>query len=170
MMVQIEFDQLKETQGTKTGSPYHGVLRAVAKFSLTIVDGVSVIVAEQGVPPSEAGGVANEVPPPALPVDLCPMTPRAFSAAALQKQRNRLLNKVSEQDIDDVNAQFRRLRIAYREEEGVKMKLDAHHSKTSVQSFKECWTPLGKDCDALEELCGGLASVMPGTSSVLWSR
>jgi hypothetical protein len=128
MMVQIELDQLKEYHGTETGSPYHGVLRAVAKFSLTIVDGVSVIVAEQGVQ-SEAGGVANEVPP-VLPVDVCSMTPRTFSAA-LPKQRNRLLNKVSEQDIDDVDAQFRRL-TAYREEEGVKMKLDAHHSKTSV--------------------------------------
>ena len=52
------------------------------------------------------------------------------------------------------------------EEEGVKMKLDAHHSKTSVQSFKECWSPLGKDHDVLKEFCGGLASVMPGTSSV----
>ena len=115
---------------------FTGVLRAVAKFSLTIVDGVSVIVAEQGVP-SEAGGVANEIPP-VLPVDLSSMTPRAFPAA-LQKQRGGLLNKVSEQDIDDVDAQFRRLRIAYRrEEEGAKMKLDDHHSKTSVQSFKEC--------------------------------
>ena len=83
-MVQIELDQLKENHGTETGSPYHGILRAVAKFSLTIVDGVSAIVAEQGLP-SEAGGVANEVPP-VLPVDLCSMTPRAFSAA-LQKSR-----------------------------------------------------------------------------------
>ena len=52
------------------------------------------------------------------------------------------------------------------EEEGVKMKLDAHHLMTSVQSFKECWSPLGKDYDALNEFCGGLASVMPGMSSV----
>ena len=109
MMVQTELDQLKENHGTKTGSPYHRVLRSIAKFSLTIVDGVSVIVVEQGVP-SEAGGVANEIHP-VLPVELCSMAPRAFSAA-LQKQGNRLLNKVSEQDIDDVDAQFRRFRIA----------------------------------------------------------
>ena len=110
MMVQIELDQLKENHGTEIGSPYHGVLSAVAEFSLTIVDGVSVIVAEQGVP-SEAGGVANEVPP-VLPLDLHSMTQRAFSAA-LQNQRNCLLNKVLEQDIDDVDAQPRRLSIAY---------------------------------------------------------
>jgi hypothetical protein len=125
---------------------------------------VLVIVAEQDVP-SEAGGVASEIPP-VLPVDLCSMTLRVFSAA-LQKQRmHHPLDKVSEQDIDDVDAQFRCLRIAYREEEGVKMKLDAHHSKTSVQSFKECWTPLGKEYDALKEFCGSLASLMPGMSSV----
>ena len=64
---------------------------------------MSVIVAEQGVP-SEAGRVANEVPP-VLPVYLCSMTPRAFSAA-LQKQRNCLLKEVLEQGIDDVDAQF----------------------------------------------------------------
>ena len=46
------------------------------------------------------------------------------------------------------------------------MKLDAHYSKTSGQSFKECWTPLRKDYDALKEFCGSLARVMPGTSSV----
>jgi hypothetical protein len=48
----------------------------------------------------------------------------------------------------------------------MKMKLDALHSKTSVQSFKECWNPLGKDYDLLKEFCGDLVSVMTGTSSV----
>ena len=49
MTVQTEIDRLKEDGDTETGSPYHGVLKAVAAFSLTIVDGVSKIVAEQGV-------------------------------------------------------------------------------------------------------------------------
>jgi thioredoxin-related protein len=80
---------------------------------------------------------------------------------SLAKQRNYLLDK-----IDDVNAQFRHLRIAYREEKGVKMNLDTHHSKTSFKSFKEGWSPLGKDYDALKEFCGNLAGVMPGTSSM----
>jgi hypothetical protein len=42
------------------------------------------------------------------------MTPSDFSRA-LQNQKDRLLAKVSEDDIEDIDAQFRRLRIAYQE-------------------------------------------------------
>jgi hypothetical protein len=97
---------LKEDGGTETGSPYHGILMAVATFSLTIVDGVSKTVAEQGVVEDDAGAgaVVNEIPL-VLPVDLCSMAPRAFSAV-LQKQKDRLLAKVSEEDIENVDAPF----------------------------------------------------------------
>ena len=166
MTVQRELDRLKEGGGIAIGSPYHGVLKAVATFSLTIVDGVSKVMAEQGgVINDEAGGAAVNEIPPVLPVDMCSMAPRAFSAV-LQKQKDRLLAKVSEEDIENVDAQFRRLRIAYREDDGMKLRLDANHSTNKVQSFKDSWSPLGKEYDALKEFCGGLASVMPGTSSV----
>ncbi len=45
-------------------------------------------------------------------------------------------------------------------------KLFLTHSHSAVQSVKECWSPLGKDYNALKEYGGGLASVMPGTSLV----
>ena len=108
--------------------------------------------------------MVNEIPP-VLPVDLCAMAPRAFSAV-LQKQKDRLLAKVSEEDIENVDAQFRRLRIAYCEDEGMRLRLDANHSTIKAMSFKDSWSPLGKEYDALKEFCGGLASVMPGTSSM----
>ena len=73
----MELDQLKEASGIETGSPYHSVLKAVASFSLMIVDGVSKIVAEQGL---DDGGILNVIPP-VLPVDLCGMTPRNFANA-----------------------------------------------------------------------------------------
>ena len=152
---------MKEDGGTETGSPYHGVLKAVATFSLTIVDGVSKIVAEQGVIEDDAGAgaVVNKIRPPVLPVDLCSMAPRAFSAV-LQKQKDRLLAKVSEEDIENVDAQFRRLRIAYREDEGMRLRLDTNHSTNKVQSFKGSWSPLGKEYDALKEFCGGTLLVL----------
>jgi hypothetical protein len=93
------------------------------------------------------------------------MTPRDFGKA-LQNQKDHLLAKVLKEDIEEIDAQFRPLRNAYRKEEGLKMRLEAVHSHSAVQSFKECWSPLGKDYNALKEYCGGLASVMPGTSSV----
>jgi hypothetical protein len=164
MTVQIELDRSKEASGIETGSPYHAILKSVSSFALMIVDGVSKMVAEQGV--VEDGGILamNEIPP-VLPVDLCAMTPRDFSKA-LQNQRDRLLTKVSDEDIEDIDAQFRRLRNAYREEAGVKVTLDAVHSHGTLQAFKDSWSPLGKEYNALKEYCGGIASVMPGTSSV----
>ncbi len=76
--------------------------------------------------------------------------------------------KVSEEDIEEIDAQFRPLRNAYRKEEGLKMRLEeaVPHTHSAVQSVKECWSPLGKDYNALKECGGGLASVMPGTSLV----
>jgi hypothetical protein len=109
MMVQTELDQLKEDGGIETGSPYHGVLKT--PFALTVVGSVSIIVAEQGVVEEDAGRVVDEIPP-VLPVDLCSMTTCAFSAV-LQKQRDRLLQKVSDEDVENVDAQFRRLASVY---------------------------------------------------------
>ena len=80
--------------------------------------------------------MVNEIPP-VLPVDLCSMAPPLAFSAALQKQKDCLLAKVSEEDIENVDAQFRRLRIAYREDEGMRLRLDANHSTNKVQSFKD---------------------------------
>ncbi|KAI2500302.1 hypothetical protein MHU86_14182 [Fragilaria crotonensis] len=65
MMVQTELDKLKEDGGIATGSPYHGVLKAVSTFALTIVEGVTKIVAEQGVVEDDdaARRVVDEIPP-----------------------------------------------------------------------------------------------------------
>ena len=66
-----------------------------------------------------------------LQVDLCGMTQRYFSRA-LQNQKDHVLTKVSEDDIEDIIAQFRRLRIAYQEETGLKATLDAVHSQATL--------------------------------------
>jgi hypothetical protein len=85
--------------------------------------------------------------PPVSPVDLCGMTPPDFSKA-LQNQKDRLLAKVSEDDIEDIDVQFRRLRIAYQEETGLNATLDAlQHSQGILQAFKDNWSPLGKECN-----------------------
>jgi hypothetical protein len=68
------------------------------------VDGISKNVVEQDL---DDGDILNEIPP-VLPVDLCGMTPRDF-AKALQNQKDCLLAKVSEEDIEEKDAQFRRL-------------------------------------------------------------
>jgi hypothetical protein len=165
MTLQMELDRLKEASGTETGSPYHSVLKAVASFALMVVDGVSKVVAEQRVVDDGGILVMDEIPP-VLPLDLCGVTQRDFSSA-VQNQKDRLLAKVSEDDIEDIDAQeCRHLRIAYQEEKGLQATLDALHSQGTLQAYKDSWNPLGKEYNAFKEFCGGIASVMPGTSSV----
>jgi hypothetical protein len=40
------------------------------------------------------------------------------------------------------------------------------HSQGTLQAFKDGWSPLRKEYDALKEHCGGVASAIPGTSLV----
>ncbi len=102
----MELDQLNEASGTETGSPYHAVLKAVASFALMgVIVGVSQIVAEQRVADNWGILVMDGISPD-LPVDLCGMTPRDFSRE-LQNQKESLLSKVSEDNIKDIDAQFR---------------------------------------------------------------
>ena len=110
----------------------------------------------------EATEVVNEIPH-VLPVDLCSMAPHAFSAV-LQKQKDCLLAKVPEGDIlENVDAQFRRLRIAYRDDKGMMLlRLDTNHSTNKVQSFKDSWSPLGKEYDTLKSSVGALLVLCPG--------
>ena len=43
----------------------------------------------------------------------------------------------------------------------------ARHCRTICAiNFEQCWAPLGNDYEDLQQFCGGIASVMPGTSSV----
>ena len=157
---------MKEDGGTETGSPYHGVLKAVATFSLTIVDGVTKIVAEQGVVVEDdavVGAVVNEIP--LCYQSICVPWHRTHSQQ-YRRSRTRsdcLLAKVSEEDIENVDAQFRRrLRIAYREDEGMRLQLDTNHSTNKVQSFKDSWSPLGKEYDTLKSSVGALLVLCPG--------
>jgi hypothetical protein len=53
---------------------------------------------------------------------------KVWAFSVLQKQKDRLLAKVSEEDIENVDAQFGRLRIAYRDDEGMRQRLDQNHS------------------------------------------
>jgi hypothetical protein len=46
------------------------------------------------------------------------------------------------------------------------MSTEAAPTQLSTQSFHKCWSPLGNRFSELRAFCGGIASVMPGTSSV----
>ena len=51
------------------------------------------------------------------------------------------------------------------ERTGLKSVLEANHSKPNA-SFEDYWSPLGNKYNDLKNFCGGIACLMPGTSSV----
>ena len=67
--------------------------------------------------------------------------------------------------VDKIEDDFHRLRNDYRELEGFKEKLEQSQSKGNKQQFENAWEE-AKGYNNLKQYCGGLASIMPGTSTV----
>jgi hypothetical protein len=126
-----------------------------------ILVGVSNIVVERN---SENN--ANDALPAVLPLDLCSMDTRLFTASLVQQQR-RLQQRFSEEDIERLDKLFRNLRIAVMEESGLARILKEKHARSVVSSFEDSYIPLiGREYDDLRDFCGGIASIMPGTATV----
>ncbi|KAG7338215.1 hypothetical protein IV203_031377 [Nitzschia inconspicua] len=86
--------------------------------------------------------------------------------SCLEDQRIRLGHKFSEAEVENIDEQFRKLRLAFKEQSGFsQMLLDAQAS-CAVQSFEKCWSQLGSEFEQLRMFCGAIASIMPSTSSV----
>ena len=104
--------------------------------------GVSKIVAERN-----SENRSSDALPPLLPLDLCSMDARMFTAS-LQKQRLRLQQRFSEVEIERIDEQFRNLRLAVREESGLRDILENNRSDLSI--FENCWSALiGRGYDDL---------------------
>lgn len=59
--------------------------------------------------------------------------------------------------------QLQKMKRAYREDETLAGAINAHKD---TYSFDDCWSPLGVGCREHKLFAGGIATVMPGTSSV----
>ena len=159
--VQQQMDLLQITSNVEDKTEIDRIISTVAVFSLDIVVGVSKIVAERN-----SSNKAGKPLPPVLPLTLCSMDPRMFTAS-LEQQRSRLQECHSSGNIEKIDDQFIRSRWAVREESGLKGILQQVQSHSDQSSFEDCWSPLkGRGFDELRNYCGGIASVMPGTASV----
>jgi len=164
--VQIKMDTLKTSNTADDKEVYERIISTIGKFALELgkfalelVIGIQKVVAER-----DAHNSAADEIPAVLPLDLFAANSRVFTSA-LQKQRIRLLQKFEAEEVEKIDDQFRSLRLAIREETGLKSVLEAKHSKADA-SFEECWSPLANKYNELKNFCGGVASVMPRTSSV----
>jgi hypothetical protein len=158
--VQTEIDKLYADEETR--SVYNSLVHTIAIFSLQFVAGITKVVAER----DEANSATDELPP-VLPLELCSFSARDFTTS-LQQQKIRLNKKLTDEEIEQIGKEFRELRVAFREEGGMQQMLEDAQSncKSTGDSFQTCWKPLGNKFKKLRQYCGGVASVMPGTSSV----
>ncbi|KAG7357173.1 hypothetical protein IV203_001861 [Nitzschia inconspicua] len=86
--------------------------------------------------------------------------------SCLEDQRIRLGHKLSEAEVENIDEQFRKLRLTFKEQIGFsQMLLDAQAS-CAVQLLEKCWSQLGSGFEQLRMFCGAIASIMPSTSSV----
>jgi hypothetical protein len=147
--VMSEMDKLKTDEDQST---FQLLVDTIANFFLDLIEGASKIVAERGMD----NNAAEEIPP-VLPLELCAMSTNDF-AELLAKQQTRISHTLtSQKEIEMIEEQFRNLKLAYREEAGIKAALDACQG---VQSMRERWRPIDGAYNLLRTFCGGIATVM----------
>jgi hypothetical protein len=157
--VQVQMDTLKASGVADDNEVHDRIIATVGQFALQLVIGMQKVIAER-----DAENNAADELPVVLPLDLFSVNSRLFTSA-LQKQRIRLLQKLNDEEVEKIDEQFRSLRLAIREEASLKSVLEANHLKPNA-SFEDYWSPLGNKYNDLKNFCGGVASVMPGTSCV----
>lgn len=158
--VQISMDELRSSGNVHDMETHDNIVSTIANFSLQIVAGISKVCAER----DNRNSSADQLPP-VLPLDLCSVHSRDFTSC-LQQQMIWLKQKFSDAEVEKIDDQFRNLRLAFKEQSGFSQMLQTAQACSTVQSFEQCWSPLGSEFEDLQRFCGAIASIMPGTSSV----
>ncbi|KAG7371412.1 hypothetical protein IV203_019982 [Nitzschia inconspicua] len=158
--VQLTMDGLRSSSSDADKEAHDCIISTIANFSLQLVSGICKVCAER-----DNRNNSGDHLPPVLPLELCGVLSRDF-VSCLEDQRIRLGHKFSKAEVENIDEQFRKLRLAFKEQIGFsQMLLDAQAS-CAVQSFEKCWSQLGSEFEQLRMFCGAIASIMPSTSSV----
>ena len=88
------------------------------------------------------------------PSDLC---------AIVRRHSGRLLARLTTTEIDAIEQQHQELVAAFVREDALRAALETRDEKTT---FDEAWGIVKGRFEILQQFCGGLASVFPGTSQV----
>jgi len=134
-------------------------LQEISIFSLSIVADGLQIQAER-----DSNNNARELEaPPVMPADLVKMRPSVFINEVMDQYRGHLAKHWSADLIYKAESEHHELLTVYRRESNVKAALDKHDEKTF---FNEAWNCLKGHFMQLRQLCGGLATTFPNTTSV----
>jgi len=101
--------------------------------------------------------------PPVMPTYFVKMRPNVFISEVVDQYRGHLAKHWSADLIDKAESEHRELLVVYTREPDVKVALDKHDEKTF---FKEAWDYLKGRFMQLRQLCGGLATTFPNTTSI----
>lgn len=142
-----------------SGFEQQQTLEEIGTFSLSIVANDLQIKAERG----SNNHVKELEAPPVMPADLVKMRPALFISEVVDQYRAHLGKHWSTDMIDKAESEHRDLLLVYGRELNVKETIDNHSEKTF---FNEAWDCLNERFLHLRQLCGGLATAFPNTTSV----
>ena len=135
------------------------VLQEVGNFALHLVSAGLQIQAERD---SENNPRELEAPY-VMPHELVKLRHSAFVGDVVDTYRNHLAKHWTINMIEAAEKDHRELLAAHAREPDVKAALESHNEKTF---FNEAWDCLNGRFPMLQQLCGGLATAFPNTSSV----
>ena len=133
------------------------VVSTYANFALYLICGISKIVVERDMQNNAAADL-----PPVLPIKMLDFSSSSL-ALCLDRHKSRLQNLIGNDAIEKIDMQLQKMKRAYREDETLAGAINAHKD---TYSFDDCWSLLGVGFRELKLFAGGIATVMPGTSSV----
>jgi len=134
-------------------------LQEINIFSLSIVADGLQIQAER-----DSNNNAKELEaPPVMPTDLVKMCHGVFISEVVDQYRGHLAKHWSADLIDKAESEHHELLDVYARKPDVKVALNKHNEKTF---FNEVWDCLKGRFMQLRQLCGGLATTFPNTTSV----
>ncbi|KAG7346541.1 hypothetical protein IV203_005609 [Nitzschia inconspicua] len=129
-------DEIRSSSSDADKEAHDYIISTTANFSLQLVSGISKVCAER-----DNRNNSGDQLPPVLPLDLCAVLSIDF-VSCLGDQRIRLRHKFSEEEVENIDEQFRKLRLAFKEQGEFSQMLHDVQASCAVQSFEKCWSPL----------------------------
>lgn len=137
---------------------YKAMLERIVHLFLYLIHGVYILSPER----NEVNGACIRTIPAVMPYSLAEAGSFQFSTA-LMEQRNRLRVSFSDQEIDDLELQFKEFETKYHRDDVFKKLVQ---NTSELKTFAEAWGWLYKTYPMLVAFAGGMATTFPGTSTV----
>jgi hypothetical protein len=136
---------------------YNEIIASIRELYVDAVTGIKGIIVER-----DTSNRGTSELPPVLPKGLLHLTGGAFGDL-VTGQRLRIANKLSEEEIICLEDEFKAFKDQTYSEPGFRQQIEAMADSIS---FDDAWKPISARYPLLCMLCGGLATVFPGTSTV----